>query len=197
MLVSFLGSPVSGKTTIAAKVFAELKESGQPNVEFVAEQARIHIAYLKLTRKSLEPFKLTDVDQLDILHAQWNLESLLTKATGSDGVVVSDSSVLNSLWYMTPEGRAELIDDGTLEEVLDFYKDHLIFLSNPIHILGVGDDLLRVHSLRESHQIHDSIVQLLQTPNFQPIANKVVSLNGPINVRVNEVVRAIYKKLGE
>ena len=43
MYVNFIGAPCSGKTTSAAKLFAELKEMGL-EVEFVSEYARLYIA---------------------------------------------------------------------------------------------------------------------------------------------------------
>lgn len=190
MLVSFLGSPVSGKTTIAAKVFAELKQAGQPNVEFVAEQARIYIAKKKV--KSDEVI-LTNEDQVRILFNQLDLEKLMVQATGDDGVVVSDSSALNALWYMDEKARLNFYQSPLFPEIFDFYKSQLLFLANPLHILGVGPDALRIHTLTQSRQIHDLILKILESE----LGLVVKKLNGPVDVRVNDVVRAIYQKLGE
>jgi len=59
MFVGFVGSPLSGKTTVAAKVFAKLKKAGMP-VEFIPEQSRFYIAQARETSLT---WKVTPGDQ--------------------------------------------------------------------------------------------------------------------------------------
>lgn len=98
MLVNFIGAPCSGKTTIAASVFAELKESGQ-DAEFVTEKAREHIAVVRRgCQLSKQPFALTDDDQLQIFNSQCDAQEIFSGDSGT--VVVCDSDPLLTLLYM-------------------------------------------------------------------------------------------------
>jgi nicotinamide riboside kinase len=98
MLVNFIGAPCSGKTTIAASVFAELKESGQ-DAEFVTEKAREHIAQTRLLCQALDkPFSLTDEDQWLIFDEQAHAQIIFS--SNPDTIVVCDSDPLLTLLYM-------------------------------------------------------------------------------------------------
>lgn len=98
MLVNFIGAPCSGKTTIAASVFADLKESGQ-DAEFVTEKAREHIALVRQVCQARNvPFLLTDDDQLSIFNKQMAAQEIF--GGNRDTVVVCDSDPLLTLLYM-------------------------------------------------------------------------------------------------
>src|SRR5260370_9265394 len=106
MLVNFVGSPASGKTTAAAMLFAALKERGLA-AEFVTEVARTYIARKKLwlALENMEMPILYDDDQFEIMHEQWHIEYKMVITGGRDSLIISDGSPLNSLLYMTPEFR--------------------------------------------------------------------------------------------
>lgn len=102
MLIGFIGIPSSGKTTLAAEVFASLKRMGVVS-EFVVEIARQHIAAKRLN--SSGDVVLTDDDQKQIMQLQLATEVLMSD---NDTITVSDSSPLNALMYMTDECRNDV-----------------------------------------------------------------------------------------
>ncbi len=205
MFIGFIGSPISGKTTVAAKVFAELKQSGQPNVEFVAEQARFYIAkkkYDSLMNTGLPDSQivLTDDDQKKIFHDQVTVEKIMSTAVDPNGIVVCDSLSLNSLWYMSENLQNDIFCGNELSDTFfktyNWYFNQLIFLCNPVHMLPPSGESLRLHSMEESRKIHDKINHLLIN-KLHSLNKTITRLNGPIDLRVNDVIRKIYSKLGE
>lgn len=106
MLVSFAGCPCSGKTTTAAAVFASLKTLGVP-VEFIPEQARMYIAEKRydVSMPLTEKLILTKEDQYKIFVKQMYLERVMTKVCGDNMIIVTDSTPLNALLYLTEEER--------------------------------------------------------------------------------------------
>lgn len=176
MLINFIGAPCSGKTTTAARLFAELKDSGYP-AEFVSEQARRYIA-------EFNSVKLSDVDQVAIMGRQYKEEKLLAK---SNELVVCDSSLLNSLLYMTPQAR-EL---PAVQEMVDWAKVNygIVFLCQTVKPHLAGPDPHRVHSWEESLQIEAKIKDTLATyvPNI-----KAVELIGDTKYRTTEALRKVY-----
>lgn len=205
MLVRFIGAPISGKTTVAAQVFAQLKLTGQPNVEFVVEQARLFIAERKrgyLQDADLPP--LTDEDQMTILRRQMKIEETMEYSVGRDGIVITDSSIFNSFWYMSDSFRAHVLNEVDIYHHLETYKDrhNLLFLCAPLPVM-VQADRNRLHTPKESRRIHDKIMDLVKIPAairhpVMQIAHDVaIPLGGPNSFRVNEVMQKIYEKLTE
>lgn len=201
MLVTFIGSPISGKTTTAAQVFAELKKAGMP-AEFVCEIARTFIANFRYNRPG-DNVKLDDDDQLDIMSQQYHAELVMAQTVGKEGVVVSDSSALNSLFYMSDKQREHMVAGSPLyQDVIKLYQrpDTLIFFAQPIRIVNPLDNN-RVHSLDESTKINEAMYSALVPHGFlfepfregnYPIS-KVKSLNGPPDMRANDVLRNVYR----
>jgi predicted ATPase len=207
MLVRFIGAPISGKTTVAAQVFAQLKLSGQPNVEFVVEQARLFIAERKGEYlKGCEIPPLTDEDQMTIMRKQMQVENVMEYSVGYDGIVITDSSAYNSLWYMSDAARAKALDDLFVWAHLESYKDphNLLFLCAPLPMM-VPVDRLRLHTPQESKNVHDMIMALVHSEDpegtrhvaLQVAHDVAIPLAGPNNVRVNEVLQKIHGKLTE
>jgi predicted ATPase len=198
MFVRFIGAPISGKTTVAAQVFAELKKSGQPNVEFVAEQARYYIAEQKWVNGHCD---LKDGDQLEILFRQMQAEDMMHASIGDDGIVITDSSIFNSLWYMSDDFRIKAMENPNLRKHIDTYKTkkNLLFFCSPLPVMTFAD-ANRVHTPQEARGVHDKIMSLVRgpyNPLFSMINTVAIPLGGPTDFRAREVLMRVYEKLTE
>lgn len=169
MLVSFIGSPCSGKTTTASAVFAQLKDTGVSS-EYIPEYARIYIAE-KRVAEGLAPsdkLVLTDADQINIMRQQLHLEKTMKAACGPDVIVVSDTSSLGALLYMSEDCRYSYSVQNMIVESVALQD--LVFVTAPIERLQVLDPN-RVHNADESKVIHDSINPTLAhfCPEIRPL----------------------------
>lgn len=187
MLVNFIGCPSSGKTTIAAKVFANLKEAGFP-AEFVAEYARFYIA--KKRKVTGEVVTLTDDDQLKIMYGHGETERVM-KSSSKETTVISDSSTLLSLVYMTPEFRTTSGEVRRLAEQVTSEID-VAFYCPPVQFSGVPD-ANRLHSYEEALEIDKKLLPLVKkfAPNVE-----VILLNGNVEEKVDAVLKHLYSKIG-
>lgn len=165
MLVSILGSPCSGKTTTAGMVFADLKKSHIP-CEFILEQARIFIASARVQQglSPTDPLQLSDEDQLKIMKAQIRAEETMRAACGKDVVVVTDSSPLNTLFYMSDE----LVKS---QEVQDLVKRTLtnvdmVFYACPLEDFAAFDPN-RIHSAEASRRVDESIKSFIREQDLK------------------------------
>ena len=192
MLFNFLGSPMSGKTTTAAMAFASLKEDGFI-AEFSSEQARLYIAQMRVLQdyKPEEQLTLTDADQLDIMARQLELDETLLQACGPGVFIISDSSPLNSLLYMSPECRR-------LPEVMEMVKHSLqmtttTFYTHPIY-RGCSDqrDPNRVHDYEQSQKIDLLIPQLLA--ELPELNSKTVPVWGTTSERLLVVKDRLFMR---
>lgn len=170
MLIGFIGAPCSGKSTIAVKIFANLKELNTKS-ELIVEQARQYIAKLRydnqLTRET--PIELTDKDQTNIARKQIEIEQWMKHSCGPTTIIVSDSSVLNTMLYiekLTPELYK------FFENAASIYD--LLFFCHPINIKSLPDDPNRVHNLEE--------IKALQTQSM-----KILSLIKRLSIPVHEL----------
>lgn len=104
MLVGFIGCPGSFKTTLAVELFTNFKKLAIPT-ELVVEYARQYIAKVRWKNKLSydEPVILTDADQVAIARKQYQVETFMKNSCGPGSVVISDSSPLNSRFYMSKE----------------------------------------------------------------------------------------------
>lgn len=199
MLVTFVGSPASGKTTVAATIFAELKKTGMP-VEFVAERARLYIAKLKQqSPRNQHPIILGDMDQLQIMEMQM-ADEMTMHLSNPKGIVVSDSSALNSLFYMTKNCREELLNDPhAIQRFNELYNPAttLCYYCEPTMMMNTLDPN-RVHSLEESLKVDELIrsyqpgkeLMLDKRPSIFPWIKRLVGSSG---MRSNEVLREVYE----
>jgi thymidylate kinase len=196
MFVGFIGAPNSGKTTVAAKVFAELKQSGQPDVEFIAEEARRYIAFRK---SALHTEPLSNEDQKAIFHKQYELERVMVNAVGEYGTVISDSCAVNSLWYMTPEFRDVFIFEN--KDYFNWLKENaMLFYTSSIGITS-RPDALRIHNAAQSKEIEEVInAELFSRNGHFPTENPwlplvKVPLRGTIDLKVTKVLEKVYERL--
>lgn len=196
MIIGFLGAPNSGKTTIAARVFAELKQAGQPDVEFVAEEARRYIAEKRF--ETGESPNLTDDDQIAIFRRQLRSEMVMHTAIGEHGILVTDSSALNSLWYMSNELAANYLQRNTEGSAYfhDFIRYHgLLFYCSPVGIVNTAlPDHLRLHNKSQSVAIDDKIASFIHLNSSLPLK---AHLTGTLNTRVTKALEKIYERITE
>lgn len=167
MLISFVGSPCSGKTTTSAMLFAKLKEAGA-SVENVQEYARLYIATKRLQfKKQGQKFSVSDLkdeDQWTIMQKQFEWEATLDLSLADVPVslVVSDTSSLNSLLYMTPAKRNYPEVRAMTRRVVE--QSALIFYCKPVDLPAYvkAQDPNRVHSQAQSEVIDREIPEILK-----------------------------------
>ena len=177
MLVSFLGSPCSGKTTTASGLFTKLKESGMA-AEWLPEYARIHIIRKRVKCMDNETsFAMDDDDQLAIFRNQVDMETMFERSMAEvrGSIVVEDTSSLNALLYMErqrdasgrPVGIPRKWEDPALKKaVLEHLQvSNILFLYSkkvdmPIY-LGCADPN-RVHTDAQSKEIEDLVPELIR-----------------------------------
>lgn len=141
--------------------FASLKETGII-AEFSSEQARVYIAHKRvlLGLKPEDHLQLSDKDQLDIMGRQLEIDETLVKSCGPDVIIISDSSPLNSVLYMSHECRCR-------PEVMDMVKHSLSltttsFYMHPIYRGWSNQrDPNRIHDYSQSQEIDLLIPKLL------------------------------------
>jgi predicted ATPase len=187
MFVGFIGAPNSGKTTIAARVFAELKQNGQSDVEFIAEEARRYIAEQKANKTYVG---LTNEDQAAIFVRQARLEQMMVNVTGEHGIVISDSCALNSLWYMSPPNREAYLRAHTgYQEWLK--RNSILFFASAVGIFSIPDSL-RVHTPQQSKEVEKVIVETIRN---EASLNFITPVSGTIDHKVSKVLERIYERL--
>lgn len=136
MLIGFLGIPSSGKTTLAAMAFVELKRMGI-SAEFVVEIARSYIAAKR--RDGQQNVLLFDEDQAQIMEQQAAAERLMNDKRV---IVISDSSPLNSLLYMSDASFDAHRASNKIADLCQEY-DMLVICREPEG--PIVKDLNRVH----------------------------------------------------
>jgi hypothetical protein len=109
MLIGFVGSPCSGKTTAAFSLSSALKNNGKP-VEFFPEYAR---EYIMKKRYMMHNITLGRSDQFAIYTGQKERE-MMYKLMSPNSITITDGSTLNSYFY-------GLQGDLKLEDELDRY----------------------------------------------------------------------------
>lgn len=161
MIVSFLGCPASGKTTLAAMLFAEAKTRGITNTDLLTEQARLYIAEKRdrLADIGLDhrPFTLSEEDQVNILADQVRYEEAMHRSL-PEGLVVTDTAPFNSLLYMPPEVRESLEVSCLVERALALPR--LVFYCTPLPHVN-GEDPNRIHDQDQSMAIDALMPEVL------------------------------------
>ena len=176
MRIGFLGAPYSGKTTTAAKLFANLKDSGIP-CEFVPEYARIYIARERFIQRGFD-LKITDEHQYDIVCGQQQTEERM-----DDGktLVIADSCILNTMLYANHRGVRDLVQKH-------IHQYHLLFLCGLVPN-GVQSDPNRIHSHSESLHFADLLDNLLADFNLP--------VNDPYELLQTEGKPHVYRLEGD
>ena len=172
MLIAFVGSPCSGKTTVAAALFSELKNSGK-SVEFFPEYAREYIMRKRFMGGGTD---LTKNDQLQIYNEQKDTEEMY-KTMSPNSVAITDGSTLNSYFY-------GLKDDLKFEQELQRYD--VVFFCR-----GLGVDVIdenRVHDLEFSRKLDTEMADKLHgylKPSFFASKRNICTLWGSKEERLS------------
>lgn len=185
MLIGFIGSPASGKSTIACSIFSQLKLSST-NSELILEEARKYISSYRRSNNLLpnSPITLTDQDQTEIAKRQLNIEKDFKHSCGPNTIIISDSSVFNSLLYMSDE----LVKEKGLESYfLNQLKDHydLLFYCHSVDQEYLPTDSNRIHSKDEFKKIEEKAERIIK--QVQDKTNsQVVHLLNDADMRIKE-----------
>jgi predicted ATPase len=182
MLIAFVGTPCSGKTTTAARLFADLKDAGHP-AEFIPEEARRYIAVRRLNGDTRP---LIDSNQVDIMSIQMESERLMGLSS-PDSVVVADSSAVNALLYMSPEFRGTPSIQHAALAAASRYD--VVFRCHPVRP-GSQYDPNRVHSFDESLKLDAEVEPLLEA-----LGIRYVSLFGPQKMRAQKAYGAVLEAI--
>ncbi len=195
-------------------VFAALKDAGQL-AEFVPEQARWYIAkkrqtafraYCEAEMESNKdkdpkdvsfggiapwsfPVDLTDADQVEIMIKQRLADDLMYMTAGPGTTIVTDSSPINSLFYMSEELRQANAKSQTILDACN--QTCLFFYVRPIPNLGVGD-LLRIHNDNFSQEMDNRIIPTI-CELLPGIVSKVIPLMGSAEERKVQALTSYYE----
>lgn len=188
MLIGFIGCPKSGKTSVAIRVFDSLKTSGD-SCELLTEEARKYFVEKKYDNPS-DP-SITDNDQIQIFKRQLSTEIKYLKTLNKTTTIISDSSPLNTLWYLTPKARKENFE--FLRESLKDYLTYKPLIFKCEQTPGrFSKDEGRIHDERQSNEVHLAIPSILKEFDI-PIPKYV--LEGSLNTRVNKVLTEYYERV--
>ena len=186
MKIGFVGAPGSGKTTIAALVFAHLKDNGIV-CEFVPEQARFYIASMRAAyqKHPTDSVSLSDEDQLKIMQQQQTAERIFESACGSNALIVSDSSTYNALLYMSDD----LLLNSNVRSMLAKSRYDLLFYCPPVKTYLMGVDPNRVHSEEQSNLLDSRIVRLVEQKDIP----ELIPLAGNSDSRRLQVLQTVWQ----
>jgi hypothetical protein len=185
MLIQFLGSPSTGKTTTAAGLFSSMKETEMVS-EYLPEQARVYIALIRSAHQlaPTAPLTLDDSDQFNIMSSQVGIYEAFVSSCGPDVYLVSDSSPLNSLLYMTPEFRATSGVKNLVKRTLALQG--AVFRCLPIYS-PYQTDPNRIHTAEQSKLIDSTIPEILKDLSVSPIL-----IHGTVRERLLMAKEALY-----
>lgn len=179
MLVNMFGAPSSGKSTIAANVFARLKTDGIP-AEFISERAREVIAKFKFKKIKT----MSDEMQLEILEAQYHAETYFKHST--DYPVIADSSTLLTLAYGT-ESFFQRYGDRVQQLVNNIVSEMDVVFYLPLRD-SVQDDPNRIHNYEQCLEVDSKIRNILNTYLKDQPHIKIVELTGGIQEMTDKVL---------
>jgi len=156
-IINIVAAPCAGKSTLACKLFYELKKSHR-NVEYVNEFAKTLIWEDRLEEIN---------DQFYISRNQYNI---LKSVHGKVEHVICDSPLFMSLFYNSFNenniSNVEKTEKYILEKMKIFAKDSMyIFIKRdetlPYTVSG------RIHDLEQSRVIEHEMIKLLDKHNIE------------------------------
>ncbi len=159
--LALIGTHGVGKTTLAFEICSLLKKADY-NVELVTEVAR------------RSPFPVNEATTLEgqlwILHAQIAAELDASRAPN----VICDRAVLDNYCYLINKfGRQQ-----RLESWLEWWmQSYTLLVGVPPLADGIPPDGFRSENLEFQHRIHELIEEMLETPQFAKVRDRVIWLD--------------------
>lgn len=180
MLICFIGSPCSGKTTAAAALFSELKNTGHA-VEFIPEFAREYI----MMNRSQGKKELTKKDQ-GFIYTNQKLKEDFYKKNSPNSIIISDGSTINSYFY----GLDDKLD---LREELRRY-DMVFFCSNITGKFELDDN--RIHDKDFSKSMEIKMESSLEQAegDMESVGFEVFKLTGSRKARLDTMIAFFQEK---
>jgi nicotinamide riboside kinase len=181
-LITFIGAPASGKSTLASDVHTELKKSGKNSV-YIPESATDFIAEYGVPN--------TPIDQMTIFYKQTNRERMFI---GSKEFIICDSSGILNYFYFRKLFKNPLTNKD-IAVINHLQKEILKTLSQWSYIFYVpifeidSDDGIRYQNREEIKQIDRWIKNYLEMENIPHIDLS----NIEIEKRQDYVVKMINK----
>jgi hypothetical protein len=179
-LISLIGAPASGKSTLATSVHTELKKMGKNSI-FISEVATDYIAEYGVPN--------TPQDQIVIFYKQWNKEKTFI---GSKDYIICDSSGILNYFYFRGLFPSKLsnkdiaIINHLQKEILKTINqwDYMFYVPP---ILDNVDDGIRYHDRHQILSIDRKIKSYLELEN---IAHEDLS-----NVKIDQRTNYILDKI--
>ena len=138
LVINLIGGPCSGKTTIAAELFARLKKMGV-HCELVSEYIKDRI---------YEENQTMPKNQIAIFGMEhYNISNKLGKVD----VIVHDGSFINNIIYKTEENK--YFDDLIISEYKRFWNLDFFIKRGNIEFETYG----RIHNLKQSKELDKTI----------------------------------------
>lgn len=190
MHLAFVGSPSSGKTTLAAEIFSSLKRTGR-SCEFLPEFARFLIAKRKFEAQS-HKITLSYEDQMEILqgHALW--ERQFRYSCNNRSILISDIWSSMALVYMellrdNAEAQAPILSADQLPPT----PDYVFWCRLPLSALN-DKDPNRVHDYKAITDVDELLPDVLQC--YYPQLN-LIEVTGNPTERARTVMSIISEKI--
>ena len=181
-LITFIGAPASGKSTLASDVHTELKKLGKNSI-YIPESATDFIAEYGIPN--------TPIDQMTIFYKQTNRERMFI---GSKEFIICDSSGILNYFYFRKLFKNPLTNKD-IAVINHLQKEILKTLSQWSYIFYVpifeidSDDGIRYQDREEIKQIDRWIKNYLEMENIPHIDLS----NIEIQKRQDYVVKLINK----
>jgi hypothetical protein len=175
-----IGAPGSGKSTVMAELFAELKKLGY-HTEFLPEEARSFIRFKKRLYNSNAVY-LSDDDQASIGTWQAGKED----DHGKDYILVTDGSVANISLYLSKPNLEDFKKQVARYDVLFFARN--------FESASQAADSGRIHDYKFSLEVEQRAFKLLSQINFD--IGKY-SLYGSMENRLEKALALILEKINE
>ena len=182
-LITIMGAPASGKSTLASAVHTELKKSGENSI-FIQEVATDYIAEYGIPSGP--------IDQLVIFYKQLNKEKMYI---GSKDYIICDSSGILNYFYFRGNFPKEL-SNKDIATINHMQKEILKSLNQWSHIFYVPcmlkntDDGIRYQNKDEIIKIDRWIKTYLELENIDHVDLSLIKLED----RVSSILKTIKIK---